>query len=201
MRSPLEQSRDGGVTADLREARQSVADDISNDSAYSNRLITRASILPIQVDRQVDAIERPALAAGGASFTFPFQLTDGTVTLGSPQVSINYGTLQDNLPTGMSSPVAVATAGTWYVYLHLTVDINGVFVSAACVVSQTPMPANDDYDGYILLGQLTVASVSGNLVITVINQAATHSLRYGMCGRQVVSGSLIAAGTFEFWGF
>jgi hypothetical protein len=152
-------------------------------------------------NRRVDMIPDPPGGAGGGASVYPFQITDSTSTLGSPQIDVNYGTMQDMVPSGLSGHISVGSAGTWNVYLDTTVDINGNVTAVAGTVTQSAMPANTDYDGYILLGQVVVAVVSGNLAISAINQAASHSLRCGISGRQVVSGSLVYGGTFEFWGF
>ena len=111
--------------------------------------------------------------------------------------------MQDAVPTGgVGGTIALTSTGTWIIYLDVTVDINGVMTAVSANAATTGQPANGDYDGYITIGQVIVGlDAHSNMVITSINQASTHSLRFGICGRQVVSGSLIAVGTFEFWGF
>ena len=185
-----------GIEADFSMARNSY-----NDANYS-RLIAPGQALPTQFDRQVDVVAAPAIPAGGGGNTFPFQLSDATVTLGTPLLRILTGTMQDLVPTGgPGTSVSLGSAGTYNVYLDTTIDINGVVTACACSVTTGAMPANTSYDGYILLGTVVVSTVGSNLVITAINQFATHSLRCGIAGRQVVSGSLTVPGTFEFWGF
>jgi len=195
MISPMEASR-RGIEADFASARNSYG-----DYRYS-RLIAPGQALPTQFNRQVDVVDAPAIPAGGGGNTFPFQLSDATVTLGTPLLGILTGTMQDLVPTGgPGTSVSLGSAGTYNVYLDTTIDINGVVTACACSVTTGAMPANTSYDGYILLGTVVVSTVGSNLVITAINQFATHSLRCGIAGRQVVSGSLTVPGTFEFWGF
>ncbi len=131
---------------------------------------------------------------GGGTLQFPFQLQKKDPT----HINVRYGTLQDVVPTNVATDIDVsATDGTWTFYLDLEIDINGAFVAATLSEATTGQPADADYHGYITLGTVTVA---GGL-ITGVFQAATHSLRYSMCGRVVTGGVLTTRGTYEFWGF
>jgi hypothetical protein len=149
-----------------------------------------------QFGRPVDKIV--SQPAGGGGIQFPFQLQKKTIG-GSPYVNVRYGTMQDIEPTDTATDIALTSDGTWNVYIHVVIDGPGAVVSATLVVTLSAMPANGNYDGYILLGQVIVASGA----ITTVNQAATHSLRTAMCGRVWDSGTstLTTPGTWEFWGF
>ena len=138
-------------------------------------------------------------APAGEIIQFPFQLQDTSVTGGSPvaQINVRYGTLQDVEPTNCATDIAIAT-GTTTFYIDLEVDIDGVFVAATLSSSLSGKPADTDYHGYITLGE---ADSPDGEIVSAIRQAATHSLRFSMCGRVVTDGVLITAGTYEFWGF
>ena len=197
MRSPLEEAR-MGIEDDFRQANSFTAARFNRVS----RMIAPGAILPTQFNRQIDVLATPTVAAGGGSNTYPFQLTDGTVVLGTPLLAVASGTMQDIVPTGgVGSTVSLGSTGTFNVYLDTTVDLYGNVTACALTASTSAMPANTSYDGYIMLGQVVVANVGGHNTITSISQFATHSLRCGIAGRQVVSGSLSVPGTFEFWGF
>lgn len=136
---------------------------------------------------------------GGGGIEFPFQLQDASTGGGSPVAKINvrYGTLQDVVPTNVATDISLSNSSTYYFYIDLQIDIDGVFVAATLVASTSAQPADADYHGYITLGEAD----TGTGVVSAIRQAATHSLRFSMCNRVVVEGVLEAAGTYEFWGF
>jgi hypothetical protein len=148
----------------------------------------------------IDAIVTPAAGGGGGTFTFPFQLQDHSVKGSSPVAKINvlYGTLNDVEPTNVGTDLSLTDGdGTYTFYLKIVVNLDGSLSSVELDYSMTGQPANDDYDGYITLGQADVLTNA----VTAIRQAATHSLRYAVCGRVVSGMSLVTPGTFEFWGF
>lgn len=131
---------------------------------------------------------------GGGEIEHPFQIQAGTAALA---INVRYGTMQDNEPTGVATEQAITDDATNYVYLDLEVDLNGVFVACTLTIDTSPQPADSDYHGYITLGNVVAAGG----IITVINQACTHSLRFAMCGRVVDGETLVEPGTYEFWGF
>jgi hypothetical protein len=145
-------------------------------------------------DRQIDTVQTES--GGGGSLQFPFQILDAS-TGGTDKVNVRYGTCQDVAPTGIATDTAITSSTTNYIYLHVTINLAGSVTAVELLHNTTGLPANGDYDGYILLGNV----VTGSGVVTTINQAATHSLRTAMCGRVVTDGSLTTAGTWEFWGF
>ena len=148
----------------------------------------------IAFGRSIDKVEM--VPSAGGDIQFPFQLTDVS-TGGSAYINARYGTVQDVEPTNTATSIAVSSDGTWTIYVHITIDINGVMLTAELLAALTGQPADTDYDGYITIGTVVVASG----LITTINQAATHSLRTAMCGRVVTSGVLTTRGVYEFWGF
>jgi hypothetical protein len=134
---------------------------------------------------------------GGGAITHPFQIQDASTGGDEPEAKINvrYGTVMDLAPTGVGTDIAVTASCT--VYLDVEVDIDGEVIAATLMVEEGAQPADEDYHGYITLGTVEVEDGA----ITAINQAATHSLRMAMCGREVDGESLVTAGTYEFWGF
>ncbi len=146
------------------------------------------------VDRFIDTIKTPDGGGGGSAISFPFQIR--SIDAGTAVINVRYGTLQDEEPTDIATDQDVDD-GTNYIYLHLEVDIDGNYVSSELVIDLAPQPADDDYNGYITLGNVVVVDDE----VVTINQAATHSLRFSVCGRVVEDGILITPGTFEFWGF
>ena len=115
---------------------------------------------------------------------------------GTAKVNVRYGTVMDVEPNNCATDITLSNSTTNIVYIHVTIDINGNFLTAE-ILTGASLPANGNYDGYIAIGQVVVDG-SGNMTI---NQAMTHSLRMAMCGRVVTGGVLTTAGTFEFWGF
>lgn len=141
---------------------------------------------------EIDQIKSPP-AGAGTNLQFPFQIQK----VDDDTVNVRYGTLMDIEPTNVGDDIDVSGTDTFTFYLDVEIDINGVVIAATLSNSTSGQPADSDYHGYITLGTVVVASD----VITVINQAATHSLRMAMCGRVVTDGVLITRGTYEFWGF
>ena len=148
-----------------------------------------------RLDRQIDRLRRDEDGGGGGAITHPFQLQDATAG-GIAKINVRYGTVQDVEPVDIATDLTLA-AGTNYVYLDVEVDINGAIVTVTVTVDTAPQPADEDYHGYITLGNVEVVDDA----VTTINQAATHSLRFSMCGRIVTDEVLTVRGDYEFWGF
>lgn len=140
---------------------------------------------------EIDTIK--SVAAGGGKLQYPFQIQ----RVDADTVNVRYGTMQDIVPANTATDIGVTGTDTFTFYIDVEIDIDGVVIAATLSNATTGKPADTDYHGYITIGEVVVVSSA----ITVINQAATHSLRTTMCGRVVTSGVLITAGTFEFWGF
>ncbi len=144
-------------------------------------------------DRQIDKIDSPPAAPGKiGSFQYPFQIQ----IIDPATINVRYATVQDVIPTNIATDLNPADNATTIYYIEVEVDIDGVVIGVT-LDSASSLPPDTDYFGYITIGQVTM--VSG--AITVVDQAATHSLRTAMCGRVVEGGVLIKAGLFEFWGF
>lgn len=136
----------------------------------------------------------PGGVGGGAvTLEHPFQIQ----RVDDDTVKVRYGTMQDAAPTNIATNIDLSGSSTHTFYIDVEVDINGHFVAATLSHATTGQPADADYHGYITIG--TVVTVAA--VITAINQAASHSLRFAMCGRVVTTGALTTRGTYEFWGF
>lgn len=161
-------------------------------------VINRSIPPSTRFDRSIDALPSPSGGGGGATLQFPFQLQDHSTTGGTPVaiVNVRYGTMMDVEPTNCETDITLVD-GTNTIYIHITIDINGEFLTAEILTGTSGQPANGDYDGYITLGTFVVASG----LVTSVNQAATHSLRMQMCGRIVTDGTLTTPGDYEFWGF
>lgn len=150
-------------------------------------------------DRQVDRISTPP-AGGGGTLQHPFQILNTTPSGDDPTPTINvrYGTLQDIEPDNVAADQTLESGDSeYFVYLHVTIDLDGNVTAAELVIDTSAQPADGDNDGYITLGTVEVTDGA----IATINQAATHSLRTAMCGRVVTDDELTTAGTWEFWGF
>lgn len=146
-------------------------------------------------DRMVDRIPDPP-SAGGGDIQFPFQILDKSDDTDT-QAWVRFGTVMDVEPTGCETNIVFTSDDVYTIYVNVTVDINGVQTAVEIDNGTGGQPADSDYNGYLTLGVVTVDGGK----ITLIQQAATHSLRFAMCGRVVSSSTLITAGTFEFWGF
>lgn len=159
-------------------------------SSVSPRLVTHTPTA--QFGKDIDKIE--STPAGGGRLTHPFQIQ----RVDSDTINVRFGTMQDIAPTNVATNIDLTTNGTHTVYLEVEVDIDGEVIGVVLLTGTTGQPADADYFGYITLGEVVVASG----VITAINQAATHSLRMAMCGREVSAGpTLDERGTYQFWGF
>lgn len=141
----------------------------------------------------IDGLESEWTKSGGGALEHPFQIQFADDT----HVNVRFGTVQDLAPSNVATDIAIAGDGTYAVYLDVTISLVGEPTAVVIVVATGAMPANADDHAYILIGQVIVADG----VITTINQAATHSLRFGTCDRIVEEGVLIERGTYEFWGF
>lgn len=142
-------------------------------------------------------VDKEGGGGGGGAITHPFQLTE--VTGGAnPAIIARYGTCMDVVPTNVDETFDTLTDNmTNVICLEVTVATDGSFVSATMISEDTTQPADTDTEAYITLG--TVVLASG--VITEINQACTHSLRFATCGREFTGEVVDVRGTYEFWGF
>lgn len=124
-----------------------------------------------------------------ASLTHPFQLYATAALV----VAIRYGTVNDLAASG--SPLTLSGDGVHVVYLKCTISLAGA-VTAVVIEEAGSKPADSDGFAYITLGQVTVASSA----ITLVEQAVTHSLRFGACGRTDNGSAVVTRGTYAFWG-
>lgn len=107
--------------------------------------------------------------------------------------------MQDIAPTDVATNINVTGTATHYVHLNCTLDVAGAITAAEIDVNTTGLPADDDDSAYILLGTV----VTSSSVITAINQAVTHSLRFRTCDRTDDGGSppaVAVRGSYHFWG-
>ena len=144
-----------------------------------------------------DVISSEGGGGGSGAITHPFQITE--VTGGaSPAIIARYGTVMDVVPTNVDETFDTLTDNaTNVICIEVTVATDGTLASVAMIAEVATQPADTDTEAYLTLG--TVVLASG--VITEINQACTHSLRFATCGRVVEGESITTRGTYEFWGF
>lgn len=163
--------------------------------------------VPTLLRRQLYTLQNPAGGGGGTGgITHPFQLIDASDGSGA-NLRVRYGTVNDVVPTFDAASLstnpehALASAGTYLVYLAVAYDNDGVVsgVTVEADLSGT-LPAYTDNANYITLGEADVEEVDTVLVVSELRQAVTHSLRHGLCGRVVEAGSITTAGTPYFWG-
>jgi hypothetical protein len=135
-----------------------------------------------------------AIPKAGSPLTIdhPFKIVQTSDTT----VDITHGTLNDLVPSPLT--LTISTNGTRVIYLDATLNLAGAITSVA-VTSGASQPADSDTHAYITIGSVVVASS----IITTVNQAATHSLRFNACDRVVNEDgvTLDNRGTYEFWGF
>ncbi len=153
-------------------------------------------LLPVQFDRQIDP---PRGASGGGAPTdvqFPFQITESATAL---NVKVRYGTVMDIEPTDVATDLPLTDDATNYIYIQNTLDVDGNVTASAIGVNTTGLPTNDTDNAYILIGNVVCADG----VVSTINQAITHSLRFAACGRENDGGDppvVTVDGSYEFWG-
>lgn len=139
-------------------------------------------------------------ARKSADLVHPFLITD-TSTGGTATAQVRFGTVNDVEPTSLATDLALTSAAVWRIYLDATLSAAGAVTAAAIVAATGAQPADSDTHAYITLGLVTVAADGGGFAVTDVDQAATHSLRFGACGRVVTEGSVTTRGTYQFWGF
>lgn len=157
---------------------------------------------PVPQDNPMES-EWTKVAGGSSSFTHPFQLSQVMVA-GTALFAINvrYGTCMDVVPSNVGVDITIPGDGTWTFFLDLTIYDDGTMEFVDLDWASTGKPADSDDHAYITLGSV---DASGG-VITAINQAATHSLRFATCGRVEADPEAdppidFERGTYEFWGF
>jgi hypothetical protein len=109
---------------------------------------------------------------------------------------VRYGTVNDVVPTDVAVTLTPTDDATNYVQVELTLDAAGVITDTVLVVN-TSQQADGDYVAYILLGTVVVTGATTEAVITAINQAVTHSLRFRTCDRVE---DPFDPGGYYFWG-
>lgn len=135
---------------------------------------------------------------GGGEIQHPFQITDASENA-TAKVSVRFGTVNDDIPDNIATAIDLADNTTNYVFIHCAIDVPGDITDTDIEDNTTGLPADDDDSAYILLGTV----VTGDGVVTTINQAVTHSLRFAACGRTDDGGDPPAVtdpGSYEFWG-
>lgn len=144
---------------------------------------------------------KPSGGAGGGGggtveIQHPFQIYDTSVSAGTARFVVRYGTVNDVMPTGVTVTQTPTDASTNYVQIELTLDAAGAITDTALVVNTTQQ-VDGDYVAYILLGTVVVTGSTTEAVITAINQAVTHSLRFRTCDRVE---DPFEVGEYYFWG-
>lgn len=134
---------------------------------------------------------------GGGDLQHPFQILDSSDS-STAYCNVRYGTIMDIAPTDVATNLALTDSATNYVYIYCTLDVPGDITAADIDVNTTGLPANSDDSAYILIGNVVMAGG----VVTTINQAVTHSLRFAACGRTNDGAEppvLTNRGSYEFW--
>ena len=135
-----------------------------------------------------------------ATLVHPFQITDASAS-GVANCTVRFGSVNDVTPTGIGTNLPLTSAAVWRVCLDATISVAGAVTAVVVTAATGAQPADSDTHAFITLGLVTVISTSGDLSVSDISQAATHSLRFGTCGRVVTSGAVTTPGTYQFWGF
>jgi hypothetical protein len=147
------------------------------------------------------SIESPGGGGGGGgggtvTLQHPFQLLDTSVAAGTARFVVRYGTVNDVVPTDVAVTLVPTDDATNYVQVELTLDAAGAITATALVVN-TSQQTDGDYLAYILLGTIVVTGSTTEAVITAVNQAVTHSLRFRTCDRVE---DPFDPGGYYFWG-
>jgi hypothetical protein len=128
---------------------------------------------------------------GSSEFTHPFKITDA----GEGIVDVAYGTINDISDT-LSVDLSASDA-TYLVYAEATLDIDGLVTAVNLSTTSSSLPADTDSAAHILLGEVTITDGA----VSAMEQAVTHSLRFGACGRTNDGGvTVISRGDYHFWG-
>jgi hypothetical protein len=119
---------------------------------------------------------------------------------GAAFCQVRFGTINDVTPTGIATNLSLTSAAVWRVYLDATIDTAGAVTAATVTAAVGAQPADSNTHAFTTLGLVTVASDGGDLSVSNIDQAVTHSLRFYACGRIVDGGTVTTRGTYQFWG-
>lgn len=138
---------------------------------------------------------------GDTTITHPFQIADVSDPAADPLVPtihVRYGTVMDIVPANVDVDFTgdLADNSTNTIYLEAVLLEDGT-IDDVTMYAAASQPPDEDYLACITLGTVVIASG----VITTINQAATHSLRFATCGRVVVDEVMTVRGSYEFRGF
>lgn len=140
-----------------------------------------------QYDRSVD--DNGMRAPGSGGFTPPMWLKKASTT----EVLVTSATVNGIIPTDINTPLTVTGTATWNIYLHATLGSDGIPTAVEVVASSSAVPADDDSNAYLLIGQAAVTSG----VITAINPMLAWSQTFVTCGRNMDADPVVP-GTY-FW--
>lgn len=143
----------------------------------------------------------PPQGSAPVTFVHPFQVSDASAGVAA-KVVVRSGSANDVIPTGVSpTEHTLTSAGTWRVYLDVTLNAAGAITAAAIGKTSGAQPANTNTHAYITLATVAVVAIDGGFAAGEITQLATHSLRFYACGRTWTGSTVTAAGNYNFWGF
>lgn len=134
------------------------------------------SMPAFQFDRSVDLLEGPQ-SSGGGGFIPPMWL----IKVDASNVKVTNGTVNGITPTGIVTNIDVSgTDSTWAIYLHATLGADGIPTAVEVLSDDTgAVPADDEDNSYILIGNVTVAASA----ITSVDPTLAWSQTFVTCGR------------------
>ena len=152
-----------------------------------------------QFGRSIDSLASlPAPPArgggGGASLLLPFKIRDISPDEETPTIKVVFGTVMDVTPSNVETDLEPGDDAINTIYLEVTINAAGQVTAAAVTVSTGPLPTNDTYAAYILIGYVTVAAG----VITLINQSLYFSQGFKACDRDTADPET-TPGSYQFF--
>lgn len=143
----------------------------------------------------------PPQGAPPVSFVHPFKVSDASAGVVA-KVNVRSGSANDTIPTGVTpTEHTLTSAGTWRIYLDVTLSAAGSITAATIGKTAGAQPANTNTHAYLTLATVAVVAIAGGFAAGEIVQLATHSLRFYACGRTWSGSTVTAAGSYNFWGF
>jgi hypothetical protein len=166
-----------GTQDRIRGASQSTFAGLSAPTSPPERQPTRfAPPFSEQFDRSIDELRSRPPGGGGAS-TWPMQL----IEVDTENVKVRLATVNGIVPTNINTNIDVSGSNTtWAIYLWAILDTDGSILTVEVASSSAgTVPADDDTNAYLLIGQVTVAAAE----ITEVLPSLAWSQTFVTCGR------------------
>lgn len=123
------------------------------------------------IKRSVDSAIQNADGGGGATLSYPFD-----VTISGGFATFVYGTVNGVAPTNITSSIAVSMSGTSYIYLSCSAT-NGVFTGSSITVSATqPTPTGTNIGYPPNSFNIPIHVVVNGVAFRVINRTSLQAL-------------------------